>query len=289
MKFKTILTLLGLLVSTNLLAYDYNQPTVDGDRVKSSEEKVDPGILQPIVPTYDNTGKLWAKVFYPSERSYPQTKKPAIMILHGGGGMNLLYIDKAMWWTSQGYIAIVVDSFGSRGIEQNWETFTKYGADMRAADAVATARYLKSLNGVDPSRIYMVGGSQGGWAVLRTLTKGEPWSKEAEQLIAAGIAEYPVCKRDTFGAVGLGPFTRPVLFLQGKDDTATPIKFCKDLVSYPNVKNVEYDNATHAWDMVGNNRTHRYWNYQIRWNPEVTLNSREESLLWTKKHTNIER
>lgn len=288
MKLKQIVAVVCLIASTSVFSYDYNQPTVDGPRLKSRAEKTDTG-LSPIVPTYDRTGKLWARVFQPSDKLYPQAKKPAIMILHGGGGMNLLYIDQAMWWASQGYVAIVVDSFGSRGIDENWETFTRYGANMRAADAVATARYLKDLKNVDHTRIYMFGGSQGGWTVLRTLTKGEPWSQEAEQLIAAGIAEYPVCRRDKINSVELGPFTRPVLFLQGKDDTATPIKFCRDLVSYPNVKNVEYDNATHGWDMVGNDRSHPYWNYPIRWNPDLTQSSREEALIWTKTYSNKER
>ena len=168
---------------------DYNQPVVpDGTpRTRSAEEgNADLG-LKPTVPTYDGNGRIWTRTYLPDKRIFPEPL-PAIMILHGGGGMNNGYPEFARWWRDQGYVSIVVDSFGSRGIAENWLTYNQFGANMRSADAVATARYLRGLRGIDAKRIYMSGGSQGGWTVLRTLTPGAAWSDEATSLIAAGIA-----------------------------------------------------------------------------------------------------
>ena len=70
-----------------------------------------------------------------------------------------------------------------------------------------------------------------------------PWSAEAAATIASGIAWYPVCNRTEDGAVPLGPFTRPVLFLEGTGDTATPPEVCADLASEPGNRAAVYAEA----------------------------------------------
>ena len=67
--------------------------------------------------------------------------------------MNVRYLERARWWADQGYVALVLDSFGSRGIPENWLTFNRFGGNMRAADAVAAVRYLRGRDGVDLTRI----------------------------------------------------------------------------------------------------------------------------------------
>ncbi len=262
---------------------DYNQPVLpEGTpRTRSAEEgSADLG-LKPTVPTYDGSGRIWARTYLPDTRIFPEPH-PAIMILHGGGGMNGGYLEFARWWRDQGYASMVVDSFGSRGVAENWLTYNQFGANMRSADAVATARYLRGLPGIDARRIYMSGGSQGGWTVLRTLTAGTPWNDEAVSLIAAGIAWYPVCDRAEPGSVPLGPFTRPVLFLQGTGDTATPPEKCADIASGSNVRNIVFPDATHAFDFRAPPRTHAFWEYPERYDALATARARAEALAWTE-------
>lgn len=270
-------------VDTTLL--DLNQPTLpEGTpRTRSAEEGVTNLDLKPIIPTYDQSGTLWARTYFPDVKIFSGTR-PAIMVLHGGGGMNAGYLEKARWWRDQGYVATVVDSFGSRGIAENWLTYNQFGGNMRAADVVATARYLRSLPEVDRKRVYLTGGSQGGWAVLRALSAGGAWSDEAVSTIAAGVAWYPVCARDVEGAVPLGPFTRPVLFLQGTGDTATPPARCADLAVGPDVRNVIFEGATHAFDFRVPPRTHVFWKYPERFDPLATTRALAEALAWTEGH-----
>ncbi|MSQ43732.1 MAG: hypothetical protein EXR45_05930 [Chloroflexi bacterium] len=239
---------------------DQNKPVIpDGiPRTRSAEEgNADLG-LKPTVPTHDGTGRIWARKYLPNTRMFPEPH-PAIVILHGGSGMNSGYLEFERWWRDQGYVSIAVDSFGSRGIAENWLTYKQFGANMRSADAVATLRYLRGLPGIDARRIYMSGGSQGGGTVLRILTPGTPWSDEAASLMAAGSAWYPVCDRTEPGSVPLGSFTRPVLFLQGTGDTATPPERCADLATGPNVQNVVFPSATHAIDFRAPPPSHAIW------------------------------
>lgn len=263
-------------------AAQVSTPATIPQRIQTAE---DDGHLQltPMIETYDRQGRLWARLFQPNPRIHPGPH-PAIAMFHGGGGVNQAAMARARWLRDQGFVVVVVDSFGSRGVEQNWVTYTPYGADMRAQDAVASVRYLRSLPDVDRSRIYIGGGSQGGWAVLRTLTANAPWSEEARQTIAAGIAMWPVCRRDRPGAVPLGPFVRPVLFLQGSADTATPPAFCEDLGRHPGNRNVVYEGATHSFDIVAPPRQHPYWKYRMEYDPLATARSRTEIIEWTRKH-----
>jgi len=273
--------LLSLLVVGPASAQVSSPPTIS-QRIQTAE---DDGRLElfPMIDTYDRQGKLWARLFKPNPRIYPGPY-PAVAMFHGGGGVNQGTMARARWYRDQGFVVVVVDSFGSRGVEQNWITYTQYGANMRAQDAVASVRYLRSLSDVDHKRIYITGGSQGGWAVLRTLTAGAPWSEEARQTIAAGIAMWPVCRRDKPGAVPLGPFIRPVLFLQGSADTATPPSFCEDLARQPGNKNAVYEGATHSFDIVAPQRQHPYWKYLMEYDALATAKSRTEIIEWTRTH-----
>ena len=266
------------------IGFAHDQPVLDPGtgRTVSSEETGDLGLTR-IVPTYDRTGLLWGRRYDPDARFW-SGPRPAIVVMHGGGGMNVRYLERARWWADQGYVALVLDSFGSRGIPENWLTFNRFGGNMRAADAVAAVRYLRGRDGVDLTRIHVSGGSQGGWAVLRTLTANAPWSAEAAATIASGIAWYPVCNRTEDGAVPLGPFTRPVLFLEGTGDTATPPEVCADLASEPGNRAAVYAEATHAFDFRGPPRQHAFWHYPMRYDPLSTARALAEAIAWTEGH-----
>ncbi len=262
---------------------DHNQPVLpDGTpRARSAEDgNTDLG-LKPTVPTYDGSGRIWTRTYLPDTRIVPESH-PATMILHGGGGMNSGYLELARWWRDQGYVSIAVDSFGIRGLAKNWLTDKQFGANMHSANEAATARYLRGLSGIDAKRIYLSGGRQGGWTVLRTLTPGTRCSDEATSLTAAGIAWYPVCDRTEPGSVPFGPFTRPVLFLQGTGDTATPPERCADLATGPNVRNLVFPGALHAFDVHAPPRTHAFREYPVRHDALATARARAEALGWTE-------
>ena len=146
---------------------------------------------------------------------------PAVVLLHGCGGFHapmLSWADRLSRW---GYAALAVDSFGTRNIENYC---TGLVSTYQALDAYAALRWLQDKSFVRPSRIAVMGFSQGGWAVLDALDKGL-MEHLFPHKFRAGIAFYPLCKHTS------GIMTRPVLVLIGDADTWTPAADCEAMAA----------------------------------------------------------
>jgi cephalosporin-C deacetylase-like acetyl esterase len=92
---------------------------------------------------------------------------PAVVVLHGCGGMHEAtkqrLADHLVAW---GYVAMLVDSYTTRGIQQactsnQFPTFAK-----RRQDAYGALAFLAGERFVDPQRVAAVGFSSGGWLAL---------------------------------------------------------------------------------------------------------------------------
>lgn len=164
-------------------------------------------------------------------------KHPTLVIQHGGvGGPGSTDYGHARWFLARGFNVLVLDSFWSRGFIANWRkmeapvsehgrSFSALGANTRARDAFAAARWLREQAQVDPNRIYLVGGSQGGWSVLRAFTDEKSITEQHKGLFRAGVSIYPACwswqktpaihAQDTnaFNRPRLGPFYAPLLLV----------------------------------------------------------------------------
>ena len=92
---------------------------------------------------------------------------PAVVVLHGCGGFHqdmLAWADRLRGW---GYVAVAVDSFGPRGIEQ-----ACVGFGDQPADAFRALAYLKTLAYVRADQVAILGFSMGGISVLAALERG---------------------------------------------------------------------------------------------------------------------
>jgi dienelactone hydrolase len=119
------------------------------------------------------------------------------VVVHGGHGLVPTNFATALWLRDAlGANVMVLDSYWSRGREENWATWTAFGANMRALDAIAAARWLRDTAAVDPARIFLYGDSQGGWTVLRTFTDEPFLRSQVAGLYRGGIALYPNCVAD---------------------------------------------------------------------------------------------
>ena len=103
-----------------------------------------------------------------------------------------------------GYVALVVDSFSSRGLTdvcgRNWPS--QADAEKRAGDIDAALQWLANQNFVDPKRIAFMGYSYGGGvAMLRALSLQ---TADAAPIARAAILLYPDCAL----ADALGPEAR---------------------------------------------------------------------------------
>ncbi len=141
-----------------------------------------------------------SEVFAVICRPKDNRKCPGILILHGGGGCAEL--EKAIAWAQRGYIAVAPDLPGIAEPEKltrpkgRWQQM-KYGEGRYVAspdasasilfDAVLAAMkslyLLRSLDGVDPGRIGVVGISWGGY--MTTMVCGL-----AGDLVRAGFSVF---------------------------------------------------------------------------------------------------
>ncbi len=169
---------------------------------------------------------------------------PAIILLHGCGGVGPHIEDWAVWLRHEGYAALVLDSFGGRGLKRLCGGSAALTGQMRAPDVYVAARYLKTLPQIDGKRIAAIGYSHGGWTLM--------WAAATEAQypdvdIRALIMFYPTCT----GWKTL-PGTTPVLMLLGGKDDWTPAAPCEILArTRGRITAVVYRDAYHAFDSAG--------------------------------------
>lgn len=157
----------------------------------------------------------------------PQGEGPfaALVALHGCAGRMALEIERAAAarYAEWGYAVLVVDSFGTRGIEQSC-TVEKGVAPDRVLDAYGALIYLSRLPYIDGGRIAVIGSAQGGGAALSAVARGGI-ETTFERRFKAAIAFYPWC-----GAAG-GNVSVPALVLIGEQDEWTPAWSCRNMMA----------------------------------------------------------
>jgi dienelactone hydrolase len=144
---------------------------------------------------------------------------PAVVLLHGCGGA-WRGIDErwgkllAAW----GYVTLTVDSFGTRGI-----TSACTGPPPPTLyDAYRALNFIVGQSSVDPSRVAVMGFSQGAMLALHAVEHGAI-ELSAKEKFRAAIGFYPPC-------LGLkGNMTVPTLILIGELDDWTPASECRNL------------------------------------------------------------
>ena len=225
----------------------------------------------PLIPDWSqsNSGKLLAS-WTPSKKD---GKQATIVFQHGGvGGPGEIEYGHARWFLAQGFNVLVLDSHWSRGFIANWRkinetyhgpAFSSLGANTRARDAFAAARWLQEQTQVDSNRIFLIGGSQGGWSVLRAFTDEKSITEKHKNLFRAGVSIYPMCWswQQTPGNHGLnvpetlnpklGPFYAPVMLITVELEppgSATDINSCNPNLIKWAYRHIRIAQTTHAFD-----------------------------------------
>ena len=124
---------------------------------------------------------------------------PAVVLLHGCGGL-LTSSGKiranARFWAEHlrdhGYVAVLVDSFIPRGIDEVCTgRHTLSAVRDRADDARGALQFMRQRADVQAARVGLIGWSNGGAAVLSVMfDKGAP-----QRDFRAALAFYPSCMR----------------------------------------------------------------------------------------------
>ena len=222
--------------------------------------------------------KLVGYLFRPVHQQGP---RPAIVMLHGRAGpystraegvydASTLSKRHVFWgerWAAEGYVALLVDSFGPRGYPSGFpaHSYDERPAavsevDVRPRDAYAGLAYLRTLPEVDGHRIALQGWSNGGSTALVTMADATLARQHltADQGFRGAIAFYPACGLHGAFDAGYRPYAA-VRVLSGDADEEVSASRCEALVARSRaagslIDMVIYPGATHDFDDPGRKR-----------------------------------
>jgi dienelactone hydrolase len=184
---------------------------------------------------------------------------PAVVQLHGCGGLEAQSFRWARWLADHGYAALVVDSFRARHVKGDCRT----GPDeppitARFDDAFGALRYLQSRPEVRGDRVAAIGWSQGGVYAMAVIN-----GPSLERARRRGVALPAVGFAASVGVYPGGCFSlvkeqvvRPLLVLIGEADDWTPADKCREMVDAMRARGadatiVAYPGAYHYFDVEG--------------------------------------
>jgi dienelactone hydrolase len=189
----------------------------------------------------------------------PQDKAPAVLILHGSGGIDGRGAFHASALNKAGFLTLEIFMFPSGGR-------FKEGHESTLTHAYGALKYLASRPDVDTSRIGAMGFSWGGNMTLKLASEKIRKAFEADvgaARFAALVSFYPVCWAHRATATHENPEVRakfelltgaPLLLLAGgRDDYGTPDDCEKFIAALSETakKSIQlqfYPEATHGWD-----------------------------------------
>lgn len=220
------------------------------------------GTPQPLViPGRD--AALRTLVFEPADDG---PKHPAVIALHGcaglymrDGSLNPRQRDWGMRLSAAGFVVIMPDSLGSRGLGANCHDRDAVSAGQRLDDADNARVYLLSRPDVKADAISLLGWSSGGSAVLQAVgAAGATDLAPSQHHFSRAVALYPDCR----AALKSGTWQAriPLMILIGESDDWTPASSCQRLAragaAAPLVIKV-YPGAVHDFDQPGLERQDR--------------------------------
>jgi len=177
-------------------------------------------------------------------RSNSAAPYPAVVILHGCSGISSHSAGIADRIGSWGYVALTVDSLGSRGIANACGS----GFLDQPFDAYAALSYLSQLDFVDPARVAVLGQSMGGSAVLYAVDR-DLAAQYFNERFRGAVAYYPRC------GIPAALMTAPTLVLIGEADDWNPADRCREMMAHARpdgaaIALTVYPGAYHAFDVV---------------------------------------
>ena len=197
------------------------------------------------------TGEL----YLPPKASGPV---PALVLLHGSGGLEGPTGTNIRKWAGTfagwGIAALVVDSFGPRGIKETGTNQGQLSGWADDADALSALKVLAADPRIDKNRIGVVGWSRGGTAALNTTLEAVRKSiitdglKFALHVVFYGSAALQYRDRATDKS--------PMMFLHGEADNYVIIGPTREFADWVQgqgnpVTFISYPNTSHDFDVQG--------------------------------------
>jgi dienelactone hydrolase len=204
---------------------------------------------------------------------------PAVVLLHGCGGFpESLDQNWGLTIAAWGYVTLTFDRFGPRGLKNTCRGGVPLDMNF---DVYQALNFLTKQQFVDPTRVFVVGFSQGGWLGLSSVERG-PMELASQNKFRGAAAFYPPC------LLIKGPMTVPTLILIGESDEWTPADACRKLVDGqddlgvsrqkgggPPARLIVYPDAYHAFDVPGFQPPIRYFGHLHAFDKTAADQSRE--------------
>lgn len=196
---------------------------------------------------------------------------PAIVLLHGCGGLGPRYHSIAEPLVTKGYVVLIVDSYATRGIRQACDT----AMPDRRRDALGALVYLSKLPLVNADRIAMLGYSQGGIVGLQvaSMRSQDIFDIPASLNYRAAVDFYPMC------GMSSDTFTVPSLILVGSIDDWSLARDCERLVARQKgapVKLIIYPGAAHGFDNPAFGEGRQEFGHLLKYDRDATEKSAVE-------------
>ncbi len=109
-----------------------------------------------------------------NEKYYSSGKPPAVVRVHGGPTSEYVtgYQEQVQFFTSRGYAVLQVNYRGSSGYGRSYrQALNGNWGIIDVEDTVSGARFLSKSGRADEDKLVVMGGSAGGYTVLRCLTE----------------------------------------------------------------------------------------------------------------------
>jgi len=223
---------------------------------------------------------------------------PTVLQFHGFGSALASQDDWAAFLADNGYVVIIVDSLGPRGINREEAIATvctgfQLTSLERAGDILASLSAARDLSFVDADNLFLAGWSHGGWSIMDLLSLDLAHEIPSNLITASpddlagvrgAILIYPYCgfPSRTLSEGWQSPL--PSLILMGDRDTVAPADQCLAVVDRllddgVSVQHIVYDDASHAFDVALPERFHRG-----DFNEQITEAARAEALRFLDGH-----
>lgn len=202
------------------------------------------------------TGKKEGKpVILAGELRIPRSgtdRLPAVVLVHGSGGMGGYVDDWAQWLNALGVATFAIDSFTARGIVNTMNDQAQLGRLAMIVDAYSALDLIAKHPRIDPERIAIMGFSRGGQAALyASLKRFQRMHGPAGLAFAAYIPFYPQCGTTFIDDEDVAD--KPIRIFHGSADDYIPIAPCRSYVERlrkagKDVQLTEYAGAQHVFD-----------------------------------------
>ena len=182
-----------------------------------------------------------------------QGRFPAVVIMHGGTGITAAESSAAKHLVQAGFASFLVDRGSGRGLHLGPHRMLRITLASQLADAMNALAALAKQPRIDPSRVGIIGYSQGGAIVVALEGKTLLGPYASGPHYAAYVGVYPVCVITSHGPdASTGA---PTLLLVGDKDEVAPASGCHAIATLreqtktkSNITLVDYAYAEHGWE-----------------------------------------